>query len=82
MDFGPYVLQLLSGLSRAMEARRIGEADLDPGRELPRQVSNDDGRFVARRHALCERDALVILEAVRQHPYQHVLGRFGGMSRH
>src|SRR3982751_926539 len=60
---------------RLVQARGIGRSDIDPRRDRAGQVADADGWLVRVRYAARERDPLVILEEVREHPrYEKFLG--------
>ena len=65
-----------------MEAVGVRCADLDPRGDPPGQVADQDRGLVGGGDALGERDALTVLEAVREHPRHHERGRLGRMLRH
>jgi hypothetical protein len=68
------------GLGGLVQALGGGGSDVDPGEEQAREVADGDGGLVVRGEAaLAERDALFVLEGVREGAGEHVAHRLGGV---
>ena len=71
-------------LARLVEALRVGQADVDPGldaavRVRPRRPA---AASAVRETASREGDSRLVLQAVGEHPRQHVLHALGRVERH
>ena len=70
-----------AGLGGLVQPRRVGRADVDPGRDPARQIADGNRRLVGIRHAARELDALGVLEQVGEQPRHQILLRLRRVAR-
>src|SRR2546422_217727 len=64
-----------------MQSAWLGHADLDPDSDPSGEIPNENRRLVPRGDALGQRNAIRVLEAVREDAHQHVFEGFGWLPR-
>ena len=70
-----------AGLGGLVEPRRVGRADVDPGRDPPGQVANRDRGIVRVRHAARELDPVRVLQQIGEQPRDEILLRLRRVAR-